>query len=325
MAKIIGRLNNLGIGKESVRGTAVAPAIWMPQMELSYDDRIKTVVNEASIGRLESSDSELLTQKYGEVTMKSKVKDKSFGYLLLSLLGSVSSAAKSAPNTSVYDHTFSVGQTTQHQSLALALKGPNDDVVMVNSVIDSLKLKAEVGNFVMFEAHALGKASASASQTTSYTAENDFVSKHITFKKASAQSGLTAAGAVVIRGFELEIKANVITEDVLGNVAPNDILNQSFGISGSVTLIHSDATYHDLMVAGTYQALRFDIQNTDVTLGTSSNPGLQIDLHRCLISNYERKMTLNELVEETFEFKAHYSLTDSKMITAILTNLNTAY
>ena len=45
MAKIIGRLNNLGIGKESTRGTAVAPAIWMPQMELSYDDRIKTVVN----------------------------------------------------------------------------------------------------------------------------------------------------------------------------------------------------------------------------------------------------------------------------------------
>lgn len=325
MSKIIGRLNNLGIGKESVRGTAVSAAIWVPQLELSYDDRVKTVVNEASVGRLEGSDSELVTGKYGEVTMKSKVKDKSIGYILYSLFGGISSAAKSAPNTAVYDHTFSVGQTTQHQSLTLALKGPNDDVAMPNAVIDSLKLTAEVGNYLMYEAHALGKASASASNTASYTAENDFIAKHITFKKATTQAGLAGASATVIRGFELEIKANAVLEEVLGNVAPNDVLNQSFSISGSVTLVHDGATFHDLMTGGTYNAFRFDVQNTDVTIGTSSNPGLQIDLHRCIISNYERKMTVNELVEETFDFKAHYSLTDSKMVTAILTNLQTSY
>lgn len=325
MAKIIGRLNNLGIGKESVRGTAVAPAVWMPNMELSYNDRVKTVVNEASFGRLESSDGEVVTGKYGDVTIKSKVKDKSVGYLLLSLFGAVSSAAKSAPNTAVYDHTFSVGQTTQHQSLTLSLKGPNDDVAMANSVVDSLKLTAEVGNFVMFEAKAMGKASASATQTATYTAENDFVAKHIVFKKAATQSALSAASAVSIKGFEMEIKSNVVLEEVLGNIAPNDILNQSFNVSGSFKVIHEGATYHDLMVAGTYQAFRFDLQNTDVTIGTSGNPGLQIDLHRCIISNVDRKMTANELIEETIEFKAHYSMTDSKMITAILTNLQTSY
>lgn len=46
MVKIIGRLNNLGIGKESTRGTAVTAAIWVPQMELGYEDRVKTIVDE---------------------------------------------------------------------------------------------------------------------------------------------------------------------------------------------------------------------------------------------------------------------------------------
>lgn len=325
MSKIIGRLNNIGIGKESVRGTAVAPTIWMPQLEPLFEARTKNIINEASIGRLEDSDGEVVSLVYGEVSLKSKVKDKSFGYLLLSLLGSVTSTAKSAPNAVVYDHVFAVGQTTQHQSLSVALKGPNDDYTIANAVCDSIKLKAETGNFLMFEASLMGKAPAASTTTATYTAENDFWAKHITFKKAALQSGLAGASAVSIRKFEMEIKSNVILEEVLGSSAPSDILNQSFGITGSVTLVHNDNSYSTLMTAGTYQALRFDIQNTDTTIGTSANPGLQIDLNRCIISGYERKMTNKELVEESFNFTAHYSMTDGKMLIATLTNLQAAY
>lgn len=325
MTKIIGRLNSVGIGKETVRGTAVAPGIWVPWTDVEYDDQVKTKEDEAAIGRLENTDGEIVTLKYGKVKIKSKIKDKSIGYLLLSLFGTNTPVAKSAPNATVYDHTFSVAQSVSHQSLTLSLKGPNDDVAMPNCVVDSLKIDSKAGDFVRFEANIMGKASASASQTVSFTAENDFCAKHLTFKKASAQSGLAAAAAISIRSFNMEIKTNAMLEEVLGSNTPNDILNQSFEIKGSVTLVHSDSTYPVLMLAGTYQALRFDFQNTDVTIGTSSNPGLQIDLHRASIQNYSRKMGLNDLIEESFDFTAHYSLTDSKMITAVLTNLQTAY
>lgn len=323
--KIIGRLNSIGIGKESSRGTAVAPGIWMPQIEPMFEARTKNIINEASIGRLESSDGEVIATKYGEVALKSKVKDKSIGYLLLSSLGSVVSTAKAGGNSAVYDHVYSVGQTTQHQSLSVALKGPNDDIVIPNAVVDSLKFTAEFGNFVMFEAALLGKAPEAATNTVSFSAENDFWGKHVVFKKATTQAGLDAASAVSIRTCELEIKSNAILEEVLGSVDPSDILTQSFSIAGSVTLVHDGSTYSTLMTAGTYQALRFDIQNTDVTIGASANPGLRIDLHRCIISGYERKMTNQELVEESFNFTAHYSITDSKLATITLTNLQTAY
>lgn len=325
MSKIIGRLNNLGIGKESSRGTAVSAAKWMPVTDLTYEDRVKTVVDEATHGRLESSDGELVTSTYGEVSIKSKVKDITFGYLLLSLLGTDTPAAQGAPNAAVYDHVYTVGQTTQHQSLSLVLKGPNDDMTVPNAVVDSLKITADTNKFVMFEAKCLGKVSAASSNTASYTAENDFTSKHVVFKTASAQSGLAAASAITIRKFELEIKTGVILEEVLGSTPINDVLNQAFEVSGSVTIIHNDATYHDLMLANTYKAMRFQLLNSDVTIGTSANPTFTFDLHRALISKRDRKMGLNDLIEETFDFKAHYSLTDSKMISCTLSNLLAAY
>jgi len=325
MAKIIGRLNNLGIAKESSRGTAATAAIWLPWTDLEFEDVVKTAVDEATIGRLENSDGEVVISKYGDVTAKSKIKDKSFGYLLLSLLGTDTPAAQSGGNSAVYDHVFSVNQTTQHQSLTLSLKGPNDAVAIANAVVDSLKITSDVNKFVMFEAKATGKASAALSNTATYTAENDFHAKHVTFKMASTQSGLTGASAITIRKFELEIKSNTMLEEVLGSTPINDVLNQGFEISGSVTLIHTDSAYSTLMLAGTYQALRFDIVNSDVTIGASANPSLRIDLHRCILNSRSRKMAPNDIIEETFDFKAHYSLTDSKMITATLSNLQTAY
>jgi len=65
--------------------------------------------------------------------------------------------------------------------------------------------------------------------------------------------------------------------------------------------------------------------NTDVTIGASANPGLIIDLHRCIINERSRKMGPDDIVEETISFNAHYSVADSKMITAVLTNLKASY
>lgn len=325
MTKIIGRLNSVGLGKESSRGTAVAPGIWVPWMEVEYDDAVDLLDNEAAIARLENTDGHAIALKYGLLKLKSKIKDKNIGYLLLSLFGTVSSVAKAGGNSAVYDHTFSVQQGVSHQSLTLALKGPNDDVAMANALLDKIKISCKYGEYAMFEAELSGKATASASNTVSFTAENDFFAKHLTFKNASAQSGLTAASAVKIREFALEFDQKAMFEEVLGSNAPNDVLNQDWGVKGSVTLVHNDATWHDLQQAGTYQALRFDFQNTDVTIGASANPGLQIDFHRASILNYKRKQPLNGLIEESFDFTARYSLTDSKMVTAVLTNLQTAY
>lgn len=325
MTKILGRLESIGIAKEAVRGTALAAAYWVPWMDVKIDDKIENVTNETSLARLENSDGQMLVGKHGEIEWTTKLKDKHIGLLLLSLFGTDTPAAQGAPNAAVYDHVFTVGQTSQHQSLCVSHKSANDAVGYANAVVDSIKISAKHGDYVYYTVKLLSAPSASLANTVAHAQESaDFVAQNLTFKKATAQSGLDAASAIVIREFTIEIKQNCMIEQVLGNAAPNDILNKGFEVSGSVTLIHNDATFATMQTAETYNALRFDLTSA-VVIATSSNPRLKIDLHRARISNYERKMKLNDIVEESFDFTGHYSLTDSKMITATLSNLVASY
>lgn len=325
MTKLIGRLESIGVGKESSRGTAVAPTYWIPWLDLKLDNKVNLIKNEASVGRLEDSDGSVVTGKYGEAEIMSKIKDKSFGLFLLSCLGTCTTDANADGSGLVYDHAFTVLQSSQHPTLTLAHKSANDDVAYANALVDSLKFGIKYGEYAYFTAKLMSKASASASNTVSHTAENDFVAQNVTFKKATTQSGLDAASAIKIRELSLEINNSAMFEYVLGSVAPNDVLNQGFNVKGNITLVHNDATFADMQNNETYNALRFDLVNSAVTIGTSANPRLKIDLNRVRISNYERKMKLNDLVEESFDFDAHYSLTDSKMLTITLTNLASSY
>jgi hypothetical protein len=323
--KIIGRQENVGVALESVRGTAVNPTYWLPWLDLKVENKVKTVLNEQALGRIESSDGMAVVEKWSEAEIRGKLKDESFGLLLLSLFGTDTPAAQTAPNASVYDHVFSVLQSASHPTLTLSHKSSNDAVAYSNMLVESIRLAGKAGDYIYYTAKLVGKPSAAAVLTPAYTAENDFVSTHLTFKKATTQAGLAAAAAISIREFEIEITQNPLMEYVLGSVSPNDVLNQSFDIKGSVTLIHNDATFANLQNNETYNAFRFDLKNTGVTIGTSANPELKIDLHRCRVTDYERNMTLNNIVEEKFNFTAHYSLTDSKMATATLTNLEEDY
>lgn len=326
MSKFVGRQAIVGIGKESVRGTAVAPTYYVPTMEITNSDsRIRSVKNETAIARIEASDGFSVIGKFGELGWKTKMKDRHFGLVCLSCLGTVGSVAKSAPNAVVYDHTFTVLQNAQHPSLTVAYEDPNVDVSFANAVVSSIKINAEVNNYIMYEVTTMSKAAATSTNTPAITAENDFLPQNIVFKKATTAAGLDAASAVSIRNFSLEIKNNCMYDDVLGTTDPADVLNQSFEVNGSISLTHNDTTYSVLQNAGTLQAFRFDMINSAVTIGTSANPELKIDLNSCSITNYNKKISLNDIVEESFDFTAHYSITDSKMITIVLTNLVASY
>lgn len=318
---MIGRQVAVGIGREATRGTADAIDYWLPWMEATIETRIERALNESSIARIEDSDGADIVSKWGEGTIKGKMKDESFGLLLLSLFGA---DTPSLVEAGVYDHLYSVDQTVQHDSLTIAVKDSNLDECYPNAVIDNIKLDAELGNYVMMEAAFMSKPDESDSNTVSISAERDFVPQMCEFKHASAQAGLDGASAVSIRNFSMEIQSNVMREDVLGSVSPNDILNQQFIVEGSVTLIHNGTTFEDLQNNDTYQALRFDITHTD-TIGAASNPRLRIDLYRAKIFDYERSLSQNEIIEESFSFKAYYSIADSKMIDLTLRNEVASY
>lgn len=323
MSKYLGQLVDVGFAKEASRGTLESSAtFFIPKMSLSIDDLIEQAIDESSIGVIEDSIDAKTTSKFSEAEIEAKVGDKSLGLLLLSLFGSVST---SGPTDSAYTHTFGVQQSAQHQSLTMFLEDPNGDYRHANMVVGSLEINAELDSFIKYKAQLTGKAGVSSTVTPSYTTENSFLSQHAVVKIASNQAGLGAASALSVRALRLTLNANTEREHNLGSTAPTDVLNKQFSVDGEITVVFNDETFKTDMLADTAKAMRIEFVNTDVTIGSSTNPTLRFDLYKYKVTDFKRNYSNGEITTATISFKAFYLESSSKMIDGVLINTQASY
>lgn len=328
MAKGIGKLLQFGIARETVRGTSESTATyWLQTDEFNVIEKDERVVNEQTLGVIEQSQGEDITRQWAEVTYKAPIGDKHFALVLYGLLGTLSTGDNADSDASIKDHTITVAQSAQHQAISLFKNDPlaGQDYKHAMGCIQSMEINYEQGKYLEYSVTFMAKKGATATLTVSNTTENRFLPKHVVFKLATAQSGLTAASATVIKSLKLKIEKNLEADWVLGSIAPADFLNKQIAISGELEAIWNDETIKTLALAGTKRAMRLDMINTDVTIGNAANPQVRIDLHKCVFSEHSTAVKLHDLMLENVAFTAHYDTTDSKMITATVTNAVASY
>lgn len=329
MAKGIGRILQFGIGKETTRGTSPAAAtFWIPFDELAVEEKFDNVLDEQSRGVIEDSTGQTRSKEWAEGTFKAPVEDKSFPLILYATLGSLSSATNADGSGTVRDHTITVGQSSQHQSLSLYIDDPlsGQDYTHALAVVDQLEINYEQKKFLNFSVSTKAKKGATASLSPSTTVLNRFLPQHVTFKVASTYATLSTGSTISLKSLKLTIQNNVESDDVLGSVAPADFLNKSFSIEGTLeALWQNESDFKTATLAGTQKALRISLINTDVTIGSAANPKIQIDLAKVIFTEITRPIAVNDLVKQTLKFKAHYSTTDSLMASILCTNLQGSY
>lgn len=324
MAKFLGRTADIGIAKEGTRGTAeAAAAFWIPKLSMSYDDGIEQAIDESSLGVIADSADAKVIGKFATGDLEGYIGDKSIGLLLLSALGTVNTTGPA--ETSVYTHAFTVDQSAQHDSLTIFLDDANQDYKYALGMIDSLQIDAELGQFAKFSASFRSKAGETATLTPSYTAENRFLPQHITLKYAADEDDLGTGTAVSVRAVNLTISKNIEDDRKLGSLDPVDILNKQLSIEGSMELVFDANTFKTEMLADTAKAIRLELTNSDVTIGTTLKPKITIDLAKVKFSQFERNYANDEIVTATVSFKAFYSTTESEMITVDLVNEQASY
>lgn len=322
--KFIGRLADIGAAKEAVRGTAEAAAsFWLPKLSLTYDDGIEQVVDESSLGVIEDSPNAAITGKFGAGEIEGNIGDKSFGLMLLSALGSVSTSGPA--QTSVYTHTFSVAQSSQHPSLTMFLDDPNQDYKYPLAMIESLELDASLGQYVKFMAAFRSKPGATATLTPSYSVENNFLAQHVTLSYANNLAGLSSPTSVNVKSVKLKVDKGTEDERRLGSEDQVDILNREFKVEGSLELVFNDNTFKTEMLADTAKAVRLRLTNNNVVIGTNLNPQITIDLAKAKFSKFEKNYGNGDIVTAAVDFKAFYSVADSKLITVELINTQASY
>lgn len=329
MTKGIGRLLQVGIAKETTRGTAPSTAdFYIPFSDVSFDEKWENALDEQSIGVIEDSKGQSRTKSWAEGKLTAPIEDQSFPLVIYGALGSYTKSTNSDVSGNVIDHTFTVSQSAQHQSLAFYIDDPlaGADYKYANGMVDSLEINYELKKFLDFSLNLMTVSGASASLTPSSTAQNRFLPQHLTFKVAASYATLSTGTAVSLKSMKLKITKNVESDDVLGSTSPADFLNKQFIIEGTIeALWQNESDFKTAALAGTAKALRLDLINTDVTIGTAANPRLRIDLAKVVFTELTRPLVLNDLVKQTLSFKAHYSTTDSLMVSVLATNLKTTY
>src|SRR3989344_7805220 len=107
MGKGIGRTIQLGLAKESVRGTAeTAAQYWLETLEMDKDEKFNRVLLEQSMGRIEDSNGDVTVQRWVEGSFRAYLDDTFLPLVLYSLFGTLSSELKGG-ESAVYNHSIS--------------------------------------------------------------------------------------------------------------------------------------------------------------------------------------------------------------------------
>lgn len=324
MAKFTGQLVNVGIAKEATRGAGATPTFWLPKTAITFDDRVTKAISEEGLGVIDDANDAFVTQLRGEGSIEGYIRDKSFGLLVMAMLGGAPSTGGANP----YTHTWTgPTQTNQHQSLAFSVLDPIGEVMFKLVMLEKLSIMAELNEIVKYQADFISRDSDPTDQTASYTNENKFVAKHVTIKTADAVASLDAAAALPIKSFKIDMIKNLMPEQDLGTATLADIHNQRMEVSGEIELLYEDRTYRDYMLNGTYKCLRLDIVNSEVALGGGLNPRLKIDMPRVHFFDWEADRSNDKIAGQKIKFKALYDLTNSLNLinSLVLINANSAY
>lgn len=215
--KGIGRLVQFGVAKETTRGTAISSATyWNPWIDLTLDEKKEFAVDDQSYGIIEDSVNMSHVKKWAEGSLQGNVHDQSIGLILYSMFGGYGVAG---PSDSAYTHTFTIGQSAQHQSLTFFLHDPlsAQDYKYANGVVEKLDIDMALKKFIAFNASIKAFAGATASSFTPLTTtENRFLPQYLAAKVALDYAGLlgtktaTGTAATTVNVTSLSINTNTL-------------------------------------------------------------------------------------------------------------------
>lgn len=323
MSTQIGRLINVGIGRETARGTPVAAAFWYPKVDFDFNPRVDYAVENSGLGIIDARSDAKVVEKVGEGSFGGLIYDKSFGLLLAACLGTWSTGSVI---DSTYLHSFTRLNTNQHPSLTIYHKDLNIEERFPMSMLNQLTINCVVKDFVKFSAGFMSKVGVTTTgNTPSYSAENIFLASHVVVKFAATIAALGTAAVTSVKALNLTFNKNVEDWMNLGALEPTDIVNKAFSVNGDMELLFDDTVIRGYVLGGTKMASSITITNTDVTLGTASNPALTITLAPMSFRDWGRATGQDDIVSQTVAFDGNFGISDAKTVDVKLKNTQTSY
>ena len=305
MTKYIGRRLQLGIARETERGTLEAPVYQLPVTTFSFDDAITKVRSGAGLGVIEDSEEAFITTSFGEGSFEGEIRADSFGLLLLALYGGYTEPT-GADSNGLYEHVFDLEESNQHQSLSLVVRDPNTTEGYALSMLKTLEVKSELDEIVKYTTEFVSQRGvATAFTIPAIYDEVKFTKKHAFVKIAATVDDLEEAVELPVKSITLTQNTNAVLDDILGTAFPEDILNQQFSIEGEIMLLYQDETFKDYFTEGAVRAMEIKFVNGDEVIGVDGNESLSFAFYNVDFPEWTPEYALDEIVSQTISFKAN--------------------
>ena len=270
----------------------------------------------------------------GEVTTMKKVtgdapfnmRYRTIGYLLKSLLGTVSSALEGG-ETVVYRHSFSLDTAILQPTLSFSQgRGGLQHKAIAGAVVSKLDLAFALNEVITGAFNVLARTEADNVDFVEAFAADDKLAPHqmLTMKMAADVASLGAAPSVCITAGALSLDRASREKSCIGSVSPVDFIAKLLTAGGSFTHDKEDDTYKNLADANTPQAIQFSIVNTEISIGTGINPELVITFPNVTLKTTETR-PLDDVITEQVEFVGHYDDAQAAGITVSLVNEKADY
>lgn len=329
MAYLLGESITMGVAVEASRGTAVAPTDFIPARTASDVVKLveKTMIKETRASKFGTYGAEI-THSRAEGEVEFNLKNRTIGYFLKSLLGSVSSALKGG-ETVVYNHTFNIlTNSPANPTICLALAQEGFQDYEYNGVmVTKLDIEAKMDDVVTVKAGFIARDEAEHADYTPSFNSNDYLFRNHDFKVKLATSlgGLAGATALPLKEFKLSMANNGKANHVVNAISPDDVLAGVSEIGGSIKFDYIDKTYYDYYKNNTPLYMEISAINTGQAIGVASNPSMVVTLYKVSLTSYKADRPIDDIVSQSIDFNAHYSTADSKAVQVVLTNEKATY
>lgn len=260
-----GVFREIALTKESVRGTAVAPASGdgIPHTGFSFKPNVKKADNKSAMGLINGKMRSRTVQQYADGEIPFNLIASKMGLISNLIMGQ----APTNTGTGTVTHTWALANNNQHITYTVTVKDAAGDVKQyAGGMLNEFKLDAGVDDYVKISLGLMTQAAATGTWTPSYTASDpDFVPSQLSIKVADNVAGLTSATPINADTLSLSIKKNGTPKFKFGSNSPYDIKNGRIEIQGDMSLVMDDNAYRTLAEGDTNKAVQIIITDGTIT------------------------------------------------------------
>lgn len=321
----IARLQAVGFARETTAGTLSGGTKYrLPKESGIMKPVVEQVDDKSWYGVIEWAYDSQVVRETTAMDLAGIVRDNAIGILLKSTFGSETSTAKTTPNTTVFDHVFTVLQSNNHPSLSCWSYDPVGTFTSTYCMIEELKISASANDYVKFSTKLVGQKMASASTPTVwYASDNAFMARHISLFVADTELWLDSATAMKLNSVEFTVNKNVTQTWIW--ITPDCFLNQQFVCSGSFEALFINNTDWLALVQGASEKFfRIQIKNTDTTIWSNANPELSFTFSKVVFNTWDKSDANDSIVMQTVGFTSNFNNGSWYSVKAKLTNLQSA-